>query len=118
MLLAVDKNNALGVLKKYFSALSNFGYVKHTIVRRYLLWLFLVDFVEQVYLYLTNEDYNKINKALICLFSSGSCLMPYMTDRANVTFGEPIYMGRMTLRATEDGMWRATEDGRLRIMED
>ena len=114
MLLAVEKDKAKAVLDNYLNTLGNTGYVKQPVVMRFLAWLFLLDFVELVYLKLTDEDYNTINKALICLFSSGMCLLPYgaltREDRSNIDIIDPSYMGTFNLRVTEDRQWRAIED--------
>jgi len=117
MLLAVEKERAKEYLDNYFNLLSATGYVKHRTVVDYLVWLFMVDFVERVYALLSNEDYNKINNALIRIFSCNNCLLPYKTLRTKLIFGEPVYMGKFILRITEDSKWRSTEDERPRTME-
>jgi hypothetical protein len=117
MLVAVEKDKAKELIDKYFSMLAVTGYVKHPVVVRYLVWLFLVDFVERVYPMLNDKDYNKINKALICLFSRGCCLLPYIWESRDITWGEPIYMGEFTVRKAEDDRWRIAESGEHRIVE-
>ena len=121
MLLAVEKDKAKILLDNYFSMLSVTGYVKRPVVKRFLMWLFLVDFVELVYLHLTDDDYNLINEALICLFSTGCCLLPYgaiTEERKNVTIGESSYMGTFNIRVTEQNQWRkAEEDIQFRVNE-
>lgn len=115
MLLAVEKDKAKAVLDNYFTALTNTGYVKQPIVMRFLAWLFLMDFVELVYSHLTDADYNLINKALICLFSTGACLLPYgaltREDRSNIYVADSSYMGTFNLRVTEEQQWRSAEGG-------
>lgn len=115
MLLAVERDKAKGILDNYFTMLTNTGYVKRPAVKRLLAWLFLIDFVEMVYNLLTDEDYNKINRALICLFSTGCCLLPYDAireiDRSHLHTGGSGYMGTFNLRITEENQWRAAEDG-------
>ena len=104
-------------MDNYLNLLSVAGYAKHPIVYKYMLWLYLLDFVERIYFLLTDEDYNKINEALICIFSGvGSCLLPYQYTKTKLTEGEPIYMGTFNLRITEERMLRAAEQ-RLRIPE-
>lgn len=110
MLVAVQKEQAKTLLDRYFNLLSATGYIKHPMVVRYLIWLFLVDFVEKVFALLTNEDYKKINDALFCVTNAGCCLLPYIYTKSNYTWGEPIYMGTFKVRLTETGGWRIQED--------
>lgn len=111
MLLAVEKPRAKALLDKYFNTLAATGYVKRPVVKKFLIWLFLVQFVERIYELLTDDDYNKINELLINIFSDGGCLLPYMLLKKKITVGKPLYMGEFDLRITEDNMWRAAEDG-------
>lgn len=116
MLLAVQKDKAKAVLDGYYKALANVGYVKRPVVKRFLAWLFLVDFVELVYEHLTDADYNLINKALICIFNSGFCLLPYgalTRSFQKIVVGPSQYMGTFNLRITEDEKWRDAEEGDL-----
>lgn len=114
MLLAIERDKAKAVLDRYFVALENTGYVKQPTVMRFLAWLFLLDFVELVYTHLTDADYNLINKALICLFSTGNCLLPYgaltREDLSNLYIADSSYMGTFNIRVTEDRQWRSVED--------
>ena len=117
MLVAVEKEQAKKFMDKYFSMLSVTGYVKRPVVMRYLAWLFLVDLVEKVYGLLDDDDYTKINNALICLTSNGCCLLPYVYQKADITWGAPIYMGEFRVRITEDELWRSTQNNEVRIGE-
>ena len=116
MLLAIEREQAKQILDKYYKVLSSSGYVRHDIVVRYMIWLYVVDFVERVYHLLTNGDYNRINRLLIALFGPKSCLLPYLTRRTDLTIGNGMYMGMFDLRATEDTKLRESEDERLRRM--
>ena len=117
MLSVIERDKAKELMDNYFKLLSVSGNAKHPIVYKYLVWLYLLDFVERVYYLLTDEDYNKINDALICIFTGvGSCLLPYQYVGSKVTEGVPVYMGTFNLRITEDRMLRAAEQ-RLRIPE-
>ena len=119
MLVAIEKDRAAKLLKEYFSYLSTTGYVRQTIKGRYLFWLFILYFVENVYPLLTENDYSVINNALIKLFSSGGCLLSYQfLPRTDVTVGSSLYMGSFSIRTTEENAWRATETSRIRAVED
>lgn len=113
MLLAVEKDKAKDLLDNYFTMLSATGYVKHHVVKRFLMWLFLVDFVELIYNHLTDDDYNLINEALICLFSTGCCLLPYsaLSQNINDIYVSPSYMGTFNIRVTEKNQLRKAEEG-------
>lgn len=110
MLVAVEKDKAKEYLDRYFSLLGATGYVKHNMVLRYLSWLFLVDFVEKVYGLLYERDYTAINDALICITNGDCCLLPYIYQPQNITWGEPIYMGEFKARETEDELFRIQEN--------
>ena len=122
MLLAIENNKAKSVLDNYFSMLAETGYVKRPVIQRFLAWLFLIDFVELVYDQLTDSDYNTINDALLCLFSTGCCLLPYnaiiQRSRSNITISESAYMGTFEIRATEQEMWRIAENNDFRIPDE
>ena len=120
MLLAVEKDKGKAVLDNYFNTLFNTGYVKRPTVKRFLAWLYLMDFVEMVYTCLTDEDYNIINDALICLFSSGCCLLPYdaiSENPSDVNISGSIYFGTFNIRETEMRQWRIAENGEFRVTE-
>ena len=118
MLLAIEKEQGKEFLDRYYAVLGATGYVKQPMVVRYLVWLFLVDFAELVYQCLTDDDYNLINDALIYLFSTGCCLLPYKYTRAPIVFEEDAYIGNFNLRATEYAALRASMDERLRGVEE
>ena len=118
MLLALEKDKAKVLVDRYFSMLAVTGYVKRPVVIRYLAWMFLVDFVEAVYGILGNDDYTKINNALICITNAGCCLLPYMYEKKyDITIGKPIYMGEFHVRLTEDTKWRETQNNEPRLVE-
>ena len=109
MLVAVEKEKAKELLDRYFNLLGSTGYVKRPVVLRYLAWLFLVDFVEKVYGLLYNKDYTAINDALICITNGNCCLLPYIYESQNITWGQPIYMGKFKVRLTENELLRIQE---------
>jgi len=118
MLSLINEKIANNILKRYYSQVEKTGYVKESSVKRMLVYLFLVDFVNNTFWYLEEEDYAKISKLMHLLFSNGDCLLPYhifCTNRATLgRDGEPL---RARLRITEDlsgNIDRITEDGDLR----
>lgn len=120
MLLVIEREKGKKILDGYYNTLSYVGYVKRPTVKRYLAWLFLVDFVELIYSHLTDDDYNLINRALACLFDGGSCLLPYsaLNNMAhNVSISESQYMGTFNIRITEQNQWRIAEDDNIRVTE-
>lgn len=98
----IDEAKALDVANRYFSLLSTAGYVKPGQTRRFLSYLFLLDFVDFTHAFFSEEDYNMVDKMLRRLFTDGGCLMPYpvfCTNRAKL--GRNEYMGVMKVRKTE-----------------
>lgn len=73
-----DLNNfAFQSLDRYFKVLEKTGYISDTDVNKVLLTSFIQEFIEEFEGYITEEDYNLINKILVCL-SGTSCLISYM----------------------------------------
>ena len=120
MLQVVAEKKALKTLGNYFDMLGMTGYVRNNQVRRFLAYLFLVDFVEYTGDYFTRYDYDTVAEALGRLFANGGCLLPYPVFCTNrITVGTAHYMGKLRLRVTEgknieDRIKRITEDDILR----
>lgn len=107
----IDEEKALKTLDSYYTLLGKTGYVKSGVVKKYLIYLFLLEFVDLSEDYITEEDYNKIDKVLHRLFSHGGCLLPYPVFCANrATLGRNWYIGRTRLRITQAREGRSTED--------
>lgn len=83
MVEMVNDKKVLERVSSYFEMLRNTGYVKAGTTSKYLLYIFLFDFVDTLYDYITEEDYEKINLLLRSIFSSGDCLLPYRTSDVN-----------------------------------
>lgn len=102
----------------YYDLLTKTGYVKPGKVRKLLLYIFLIDFVETLHAFIDEKDYSIIEKALAKIFVDGGCLLPYpvfCTRRA--TLGSADYMGDFVVRVTEDLLGnndRITELGDIR----
>ena len=118
MLNIIDAEKATKTMERYFDLLRVTGYVKRPAVIRYLVYAFLADFTDVTFDYMSEADYNKIDRILSKMFSTGCCLMPYPVCTKRYVFGQSDVMGTPPLRSTEDkeGI-RNTEDYEHRIME-
>lgn len=74
---AIKETKALGLLDGYFNLLSEAGYARRGNVNKFLVYMFLLDFVDVMYPFLTDGDYNKIDALLRKLMNGNSCLLPY-----------------------------------------
>ena len=119
MLSVVEKDNAKAILDRYFGALAMRGYINHATVKRFIMWAFLLDFVEKIFYLLTDEDYNKISRVLDMIFYSNNCLLSYESIRQHVnTDDTSVYTAEFSLRATELEMLRKSQADQLRITEE
>ena len=120
MINVIEPKKALEYTNRYFSMLSNTGYVKLPVVKRILLYLWTVDFVQTLYYFMSEKDYKKIEKLMNKVFSFGCCLLPYEAFYAGKTqvgrgvIGRAYHMGVFNQRHTEDSDPRRTEDDKLR----
>lgn len=116
MVEVLEHKKALEYLNKYFDQLAQFGYAKPGTTSRYLLYVFLVDFVDTLYRFFSEDDYCKVDDVLSSLFSGGDCLLSYpLFCTVMAKLGEPQYMGAGSIRVTETGKHpRETEDDKLR----
>lgn len=72
-------------LSHYFTALCKSGYYKQTDVEKLLILIFYRNFALNDYRgYISEEDYQYIDKALNCLYES-NCLIPYPDFMRNGT---------------------------------
>ena len=102
MLESINDKRVLERINAYFEMLRKTGYIKPGTTSRYMLYVFLFDFVDTLYDYLTEDDYTAINKVLRGIFGEGNCLLPYsrfLDIKAKV--GVPHYEGYATQRVTE-----------------
>lgn len=112
MIEVIDSRNILSHIETYFNTLKHTGYVKDSMNYRFLLYLFLYDFVETFYPLLGDEEYKLIDRLLIRLFSDGGCMLPYSNSGADVHTKSMWYKGPVINRITED------EDPEKRLTED
>lgn len=103
MLQVIDESKALETTTKYFDILKNTGYMNPGMMQRYLLYMFLLDFVDYTHNFFTEDDYDAVDNALRKLFVGGGCLLPYSVFCVDkVTLGRNEYMGMLKNRITED----------------
>ena len=99
----IDEGKVLETTTKYFDILKNTGYMNPGMMQRYLLYMFLLDFVDYTHNYFTEDDYDAVDNALRKLFAGGGCLLPYSVFCVDkVTLGRNEYMGTLKNRITED----------------
>ena len=99
MINLVDTNKASKYTATFFDELSRSGYINSGTVRRYLIYLFLVDFIETLYDYIGEDDYKNIGRAMINLFANDSCLFPYSSFCTNyLKLGSSRFTGGTSLR--------------------
>ena len=124
MLELIDKGKAFEATKKYFYLLEKTGYVKSATVRKYLTYLFAIDFTHYAFPYMDEKDYIMVDRLLKRTFTNGGCLLPYPVACAKqVVLGDSGYMGKLKIRRTEDAPYpgigkkdRSTEDEFLRTV--
>ena len=121
MLQVIAEKKALRTLNTYYNTVEKTGYVKHDVLLRFLMYLFLIDFVEYTHDFFTEDDYNVVADALGVLFSLGGCMRPYPVFCTNrIKLGRAHYMGTFRLRVTEGNQVtskkRITEDEHLRTV--
>lgn len=93
MIQVVSEKKALKVLDGYYELLSKTGYVPHKTLKYLMIYMFLLDFVEYLHEYITEDDYQIIERLLVKLFANGGCLFPYpvfCTRRATLKTNKAI----------------------------
>lgn len=63
-------------LNRYFTVLEKTGYINDADTDRIILLSYLQEFLSEYQYYITEEDYNVINRIIQCL-AGQSCLIPY-----------------------------------------
>lgn len=107
-------NDALNAVHKYFHTLSNLGYKKYKDVTNLIVFLFLEELLcGTISQFITEEDYNTIDKALYCLYGT-SCMLPYPDYKK--THIDSIEQMLHEYRISEDGVLRMTEMDSLRTI--
>lgn len=79
-------------------------------VFRLLLYCFLLDFIDTMPEQMTDEDYEKMGKVMVCIFSGAGCLLPYKAYKErHLQIGSAGYIGSFKLRRTTEDIARKTE---------
>lgn len=92
--------------------------VDHTSVQFLLAQTLIYQLLDMMGSFLTEQDYNELMKFADGIMTGGSCLAPYSAycaDRA--TLGEPLLMGDVQIRSSEQDDIRKTQDEQLRRTE-
>ena len=63
-------------LHRYFTVLEKTGYIKDSDVNKVLFLSFIQEFLDKYNYYITEDDYNTIDKIINCM-SGVSCLITY-----------------------------------------
>jgi len=134
MLSIVDSKPISELVGKYFDRLKNTGSIDKSLTKRFMLYLFLVGFIDTVYVFLSEKDYRKIDALLANVFAGCNCILAYdknvtltshylrlAQDVNDVVIGKPWYMGNvLRVRIGEDveeTVYRFTESDNLRVAE-
>ena len=109
------ENRAVSSLDMYFSLLEETGYAGNATVCRYLLFLFLLEFTEDVFVYMREGDYIKIRNILEDIFSAEDCLLPYpIACEHRSVLGTPYPMNGNVRKTITQSVLRKTETENLR----
>lgn len=116
MVEVLDSDKVLGYLSGYFERLAKAGSVPPTTSMDFVRYLFLVDFVDTMYGFMTEADYAEVETLLSELFSKGHCLLSYpVFCSRRISIGKAELSDTGNLRITEDvSELRITEDENLR----
>lgn len=107
-------NDALNAVNKYFHTLTSLGYKKDKDVNNLIVLLFLEEFLcGPMSQFITEKDYNTIDKALYCLYGT-SCMIPYPDYKK--THIDPTKSMPDRYRISEDGVLRMIEIGSIRTV--
>lgn len=107
-------NDAFNAVSRYFHTLSNLGYKKDKDIDSLIVYLFLEELLYgSMSQFITETDYNIINKALYCLYGT-SCMIPYPDyEKSYYSVVRQMLNG---YRILEDGMLRMTETDSVRTV--
>ena len=97
-----------GAVDRYMSVLSHIGYKSYCAVDKLLVYLFIEEILN-MFLAITEEDYNIVANVINCFY--GSCLIPfpYYIEEDEEEEAPPIF------RISEDDILRFAEGNELRL---
>lgn len=107
-------NDVFNSINRYFHSLSNLGYKKDKDVYNLLIYIFIEEILcGPSSQFITEEDYNNIDKALYCLYGT-SCTIPYLDYKK--THKDVVKSMPDEYRISEDGILRMSEIGNIRTV--
>lgn len=107
-------NDVFSTVNRYFHTISNLGYKKDKDVNRLIIYLFLEEFLcGPMSQFITEKDYNTIDKALYCLYGT-SCMIPYPDYKK--AYSEVIKSMPDEYRISENEILRMTETDSVRTV--
>lgn len=77
MISITNNDKVRSVLDGYFSMLSNTGYIPVKASNKFVLYIFLIEFVHNLAQYISEDDYDLIVLAMQKLFTGECCLFKY-----------------------------------------
>lgn len=107
-------NLASQALERYFKVVEKTGYVNERDTNKLMLLLFLQNIIDNYSYYITEEDYNLINRIIVCLYST-SCLIPFAQYQSLI---QPIdnYLLNIPIKITELDDIRHSQRHHLRLV--
>ena len=98
-------------IKSYFNALSHSGYKSYKETIKLSILIFLEELLYgPMSVYITEDDYRDIIRALYCLY--GTCVIPFPSYLQEVSKVRKSAINKY--RISEDGILRTTEDSLFR----
>lgn len=106
------RDEVFGSINNYFSALSHLGYKPYSEVNNLLVFSFIEEMLYgPLSIFITEEDYKHINKALECMY--GSCMIPYPSYKKS--YDSVVDKMPDEYRVIETKVLRSTDEDNLRI---
>lgn len=111
-----SNGKALDTLHRYFRILGKTGYQSHDRLSRLLMYVFFLEMLDFCYPFLSEEDYQLIEKCQRTLSAGDSCMLPYYVYCVNIAkLGKPVYMSDYRVRVSQlRGITRITQNGIVR----
>lgn len=116
MIEVLEHKKVLEYVNSYFKRLTRYGYVKNSSRRSLLRYMSLMDFVNYLYPFMTDNDYSNLDAVLFKMFSKGDCILPYpFICNRKLSVGSPL--GYSQIRVSNNNRTvRITEDTNIRVV--
>lgn len=106
------RDEVFSSIDKYFSALSHLGYKPYDEVYKLLVFSFIEEILYgPLSIFITEEDYKHISKALECMY--GSCMIPFPSYKKS--YDLVVHKVPDEYRVTEEKVLRSINEDNLRI---